>query len=55
MSCENCGAILSYEKDDIKSGGVKSFNLRLLSITPPDYIICPQCKHLIAVEVDEND
>lgn len=54
-TCENCGAELSYEKDDIRSGGVRSFNLRLLSATPPNYIICPQCKHLIAVEVDEND
>lgn len=54
-TCENCGAELSYEKDDIRRGGVRSFNLILLSATPPNYIICPQCKHPIEVEVDQND
>lgn len=54
-TCENCGAELSYEKDDIKNGGVKSFNLIILSVTPPNYIICPQCKHPIEVEVEKDD
>lgn len=54
-TCEHCGAVMSYEKNDIKSGGVRSFNLRLLNATPPNYIICPQCKHPVEVEVDEND
>ena len=52
---KNCGAELSYEKGDIKNGGVRSFNLIILSVTPPNYIICPQCKHPIEVEVDQND
>lgn len=54
-TCENCGAELSYEKGDIRSGGVRSFNLRLLDVTPPNYIICPQCKHPIEVEVEQDD
>ena len=54
-TCENCGAELSYEKGDIKNGGVRSFNLIILSVTPPNYIICPHCKHPIEVEVDQND
>lgn len=54
-TCENCGAELSYEKADIRSGGVRSFNLILLSATPPNYIICPQCKHPVEVEVEKDD
>lgn len=60
--CEHCGAELSYEEKDIKNDK-KGHALGMISLRmfqtgksyPSKYIICPQCKHPIAVEVNEND
>lgn len=55
-TCENCGAELSYEKNDIKNKPKRTIDFRTLKpVYPPNYIICPQCKHPVEVEVDEND
>ena len=54
--CENCGAVLSYEKDDIKTQSIRTFSLRTFKpVYPSKYIICPQCKHPISVEVSKDD
>lgn len=55
-TCENCGAELSYEKNDIKDKPKRTIDFRTLKpVYPSNYIICPQCKHPVEVEVDEND
>lgn len=45
VRCNNCGALLSYEKSDVKNETVKTMmplgdGHKLIK----DYIICPQCK-----------
>lgn len=55
-TCENCGAVMSYEKNDIKDKPKRTIDFRTLKpVYPQNYIICPQCKHPVEVEVDEND
>lgn len=47
IDCTFCGAVLSYDKDDIKE------NERFLGSSSSyfeKYIVCPQCKYRIVLE-----
>ena len=45
VECANCGALLSYEKEDIKDGFDKKLNQSAVEIfrIPYRYITCPEC------------
>lgn len=50
IDCTFCGAVLSYDKDDIKE------NERFLgprSSYFEKYIVCPQCKYRIVLEAQK--
>lgn len=45
VECINCGAILSYEDEDIKQGtnkAISSVDFQKFGV-PYKYIICPEC------------
>ena len=48
VRCNNCGALLSYEKSDVKEEQIKT----MMPLGDPhkmvkEYITCPQCKESI--------
>jgi hypothetical protein len=43
IECENCGALLQYEEEDIQDNGYC------------EYIICPECKCRIALRGTDNE
>lgn len=47
IECKYCGALLSYQKDDIKDEEVY-FNQ--LVFNTRKYIVCPQCQNKIILE-----
>ena len=47
IECEECGAILRYEQEDIQIGAVL---ISPLSTDSKKYIVCPQCNYKIILE-----
>lgn len=47
VECPMCGALLSYQKDDIKE---EECFLSARASYLSRYITCPQCKHKIVLE-----
>ena len=47
VECKYCGAILSYQKDDIKE---HFYDTPLCPTTYKKYIMCPQCEHEVVLE-----
>lgn len=45
VECVNCGALLSYEKEDVKKAASKKFNETSFEHFNDyyDHIICPEC------------
>jgi rubredoxin len=41
INCNYCGALLSYEKEDIKNETIETTRFTSLSFS---YITCPQCQ-----------
>lgn len=55
-TCENCGAVLSYEGRDIKSGRVRFLDkTTFLPLHPLKYIRCPQCRNKVFIEGVKDD
>ena len=42
VECENCGALLQYEKEDIQKQQTSFSGFY-------DYIVCPECKYQIGL------
>lgn len=53
VECANCGALLSYEEEDVREGSDKEFIQCTMSINhiPYNYIICPECGETIRLAV----
>ena len=47
IECEECGAILRYEQEDVQTGAVL---ISPLSTGSKKYIVCPQCNYKIVLE-----
>ena len=45
VECANCGALLSYEEEDVKRSATKTFSGTAYDPfnTYKNYIICPEC------------
>ena len=48
IECDECGAILRYEQEDIQTGTVL---VSPVSTGNKKYIVCPQCHYQIILEV----
>lgn len=47
VECEECGALLSYQQEDIKK---EEYSLSQTASYYEKYIVCPQCKNKIILE-----
>ena len=50
QECSQCGCLFSYEQEDIKKDINDNFKMGL-SHYSKKYIICPQCKNEVTLEV----